>query len=394
MPRSLSLPKSHVSRKTAFSLAGVLSLLLVTAPTASQAACSAAIAKDAVTTSAGIAKDSASAGLLIAQAFVELNDVLTRYANQLSNDDQNLAKSQQSLSDRLNAQITSTDLGETRTEMATEFVPSRVVCGMVARRQALDTTQAYYASYRTTLQNDSTKYSNNATGSGSERGTLQATTSVFSQRCTKYANPATIGTIPGVSCPGPTDTNFRDLDIQPWKAILDPIAFTTPARQQAAVDAIRMLTEVVPPDPVRGNVLLRQEGQNLHVMRMRDVTRMNLARGILEDIVAMRAVDPAATGAAAGKSRLARYIELVTGQDFNPATNSLSGQLPVILAAGEPENAAVQTASAALLTQQALLLNIVSIAQQMSAAMAVDNAISIEASRSGNAGVASRPINN
>ena len=396
MPRSQTLTKQQIRCRAGLRLALAVFFALAAPVAPARAACTEIIVEDTALTGLGIAYDTASAGVVITQSFIELIDSLTRYANQLSNDDQNLTNGQSSLSDKLSAQVNSGTLGSFRTDAAVEFVPSRVVCGMVGRRQAFDATNAYYGNYRTTLQNNNTSYSNNATGSGSERGTLQAVSTVFTQRCTKYANPATMN-VPAsmaASCPGPTDPNFRDLDIQPWKAILDPIVYTTPARQQAAVDAIRMLTEITPPDPVRGNVLLRQEGQNLHVMRMRDVTRMNLARGILEDIVAMRSADPAASGAAAGKSRLARYIELVTGRDFDPSTNSLTGQLPVILAAGEPENAAVQTVSAALMTQQALLLNIISLAQQMSAAMAVDNAIAIEASRSGNVSVASRPVKN
>lgn len=388
MPRSQTL--SGIRARLVYG-ALACGLALTGASSSAHAACASAIAKDAASSTISMTKSVASAGLMITQAFIEMNDSLTRYANQLSNNVQNAVKTQQSLSDNLSAQVNSSAMGVSRASAAAEFMPSRVVCNIVSGHERLNTTQASYAAYRTTLQNKNTSYSNNATGSGSERGTLQAMNTVFKDRCSKYANPTTMQPPGSVPCPGPSDTTLRDLDIQPWKAILDPVSFNSAVRQQAAVDAVRMLTEVAPPDPVRGNILLRQEGQNLHVMRMRDVTRMNLARGVLEDIVAIRTADPGTPGS---KSRLASYIELINGRTYDPATNSLSGELLAVMSAQEPENAAAQTISARLATQQALIFELMRLGEQITALEATELAIKIERSRGAGASVASRPVNN
>ncbi len=389
MPRKLDLSNRQISKKRFIYAALTFSLLMAGANSPAQAGCAGPIAKDAAATGVSLGKSVVSAGLLITQAFIELNDVLTRYANQISNNDQNLLKTQQSLSDRVSVQDNAGTVGRARAQALTQFVPSKVVCGIVSQQQRLNTSNVHYASYRTQMQNNNTSYSNNAPGSGAERGTMQAMNTAFRARCDRYANPTTMNAPAAINCPSPSaDPALRDLDIQPWKAILDPIMFTTTSRQQAAEDAVKMLTELAPPDPIRGNVLLRTEGQNLHVMRMRDVTRMNLARGVLEDIVALR------SAAAGDKSRLARYLELVTGQDFDPASNSLSGQLQVVMAAEEPENAGIQAVSAKLATQQALLFELLRLGEQITMLDATALAIKVERSRSGGAGVSARPIGN
>lgn len=392
MPRKLELNKPHIPLRRLVYATLAFSISMAGISGQAQAGCAGPIAKDAAATSVSMGKSIVSAGLLITQAFIELNDSLTRYANQISNDDQNMVKTQQSLSDRVSVQDNAGTVGQARAEVAQQFIPSKVVCGIVSQQQRMNATQVSYAATRTALQTANTSFSNNGPGSGAERGTLQAMNTGFRNRCDRYANPATMNAPAAINCPSPAaDPALRDLDIQPWKALLDPIMFSSASRKLAAEDAVKMLTELAPPDPIRGNVLLRSEGQNLHVMRMRDVTRMNLARGVLEDIVALRAADPAVAGS---KSRLATYIELITGQEYNPATNSLSGQLQVIMAAGEQENAAVQTISARLATQQALIFELLRLGEQITMLDATALAIKVERSRSSGASVSARPISN
>jgi hypothetical protein len=230
-------------------------------------------------------------------------------------------------------------------------------------------------------------FSTNALGTDSERGTLYALNRRFNDRCTKYANTATMLPPPGITCPG-GDANFRDLDIQPWKAVIDPITFTSTAYRDAAIDSVRMLTEIAPPDPLKGPALSRTDGQNLHMLRMRDTTRMNLARGVLEDMVAMRTESTGDDGRKV--SRLGRYIELITGQRVDG--NTLSGELPVIMAAGEPENAAVQTIGARLAVQQALIFELMRLTEQIVSVEAVELAVKVERSRAGNTSVATRVL--
>lgn len=347
------------------------------------------------------------AGIDITLGFNQLIDSLTKLANQGSNNDQNFVQSLSALADKEAAQDTAETIGETiATEVAPEFMPSRVVCGQVSNQRRAASTLASYNAARGVAQTRSRNFSTNAPGSMSEKGTQGAIEQQFQQRCGLYANAATMSAPAGM-CAAAADPKFTDLDIQPWKAILDPITFQdagdpsdaygSPGTKyrDAALDAVRMLTDVTPPDPLKGAALSRTEGQNLHVLRMRDVTRMNLARGVLEDMVAMRVVPDAASAGGAGGdgrriSRLGRYIELLTGNQING--NSLQGALPVVMAAGETENAAVQSVMARLSTQQALIFELMRVTEQIVSMEAVELAIKVEGSRAGNTSVANRTL--
>lgn len=348
------------------------------------------------------------AGIDITLGFNQLIDSLTKLANQGSNNDQNFVQSLSALADKEAAQDTAATIGETiATEVAPEFMPSRVVCGQVSNQRRAASTMAGYNAARRVAQTRSRNFSTNAAGSMSEKGTQGAIEQQFQQRCGLYANAATMSAPAGM-CAAAADPQFTDLDIQPWKAILDPITFQDSGNpsdaygrsartkyRDAALDAVRMLTDVTPPDPLKGAALSRTEGQNLHVLRMRDVTRMNLARGVLEDMVAMRVVPDAASAGGVGGdgrriSRLGRYIELLTGNQING--NSLQGALPVVMAAGETENAAVQSVMARLSTQQALIFELMRVTEQIVSMEAVELAIKVEGSRAGNTSVANRTL--
>lgn len=360
-------------------LTSVMSVALLAAAPA-QATCVAKINVDAAMSAATLVAKVAAAGVQITLGFTELIDALTRSANGVSKDEQNANNAESTIIDKRTAQQTASATGAARSEVAKDFVPSRAVCGIVSAQQRLGATQAHYDTLRTNLQKGNTDFSSNAPGSGSEKGQLQALNTVWTDRCSRYANPTTMA-LPATmaaSCAGPSDATLRDLDIQPWKAFLDPISFKDTLHEQAAKDSVRMLTDVAPPDPVRGNALLRQDGKNLHVLRMRDVTRMNLARGVLEDSVALRSVAGGQT-----HSRLGRYLEMIMGQSYDPSTNSLNGVLPAVLAAEEPENAAYQTISARLAVQQALIFEIMRVTEQLVAVEATALAVKVERGRTG-----------
>lgn len=347
---------------------------------------------DVMSSISSLTMDVTTAGLAISFALSRLSDSLTRYANNTTQSAQARNTARANQADARSIQETSNAVGEVRTGLSLDFQPSVSVCSAASAQMRLGQTGVQYATYRTQLQTQNTGYSNNAPGSGAERGSLQGTSTVWNNRCTRYANPATMQVPAGVTCPGPADPAMVDLDIQPWKALLDPVQFASTARNQAAVDTIRMLTEVVPPDPVRGNALLRTEGQNLHVLRMRDVTRMNLARGVLEDIAALRRVDTA-TGQT--HSRLARYMELVTGQRFDPATGQLintPADVDDVRISGEGDNAALQLMAVRIATQQGMMFEIMRVAEQIVALDAVELAMKVERNRTGGASVASRVL--
>jgi hypothetical protein len=332
---------------------------------------------------ASISTSIATAGLAIAYALSRVSDTLTRHANNTTQSSQARNTARANQADARSIQRTTEQLGEIRTEQTMDFQPSQTTCSAASAQMRVGATGTQYATFRTQLQQQNTNFSNNGPGSGAERGTLQATNTVWNNRCTRYADPALMA-LPAAmaaSCPGPADATLRNLDIEPWKALLDPVQFANAARQQAALDAIRMLTEITPPDPVRGNALLRVEGQHLHVLRMRDVTRMNLARAVLEDIAAMRRVDTA-TGQT--HSRLARYKELVTGQRYDTATGQLvntPADIEDVRLAREGDNAALQLMAARISTQQGMMFEMMRVAEQIVAIDAVDLAMKVERRR-------------
>ncbi len=319
----------------------------------------------------------------VSRAFGNLIDAITRLANQDSNDQQNHVDALGIISDKDATQMSASTTAKIRASMAADLMPSRSVCQGATAQGLVVAANSTMISSRAATQNTFREFSNNISG-GSEKGTIGALNTRFQVRCSKYANPSVVRA-PSV-CPGTTDTNMQDLDIQPWKALIDPITFKSTQYRDAAIDAVFMLTDISPPDPLKGPALSRVDGQNLHILRMRDVTRMSLARGVLEDMVAIR------TDTGSGVSRLGRYIELVTGQKIDPATGKLSGVVQSSTVAGEMENAAVATLITRLATQQALLFEIMRVTEQMLSMEAVELAIKIEDGRGGNPRLAGRVI--
>lgn len=319
----------------------------------------------------------------VSRAFGNLIDAITRLANQSTNNTQNHVDALGVMSDKDATQMSASTTAKIRAAGAADFMPSRSVCQGATAQGLVVAANATMISSRAATQNTFREFSNNISG-GSEKGSLGALNTRFQVRCSKYANPSVVKA-PSV-CPGTTDPEMQDLDIQPWKALIDPITFKTPAYRDAAIDAVFMLTDISPPDPLKGPALSRVDGQNLHMLRMRDITRMNLARGVLEDMVAIR------TDTGSGVSRLGRYVELVTGQKIDPATGKLSDIVQSSTVAGEMENAAVATLVTRLATQQALLFEIMRVTEQMLALEAVELAIKIENGRGGNSRLAGRVI--
>jgi len=359
----------------------VSALALLGSMQPARASCSVGvIPKDVFSSVGSLSMDVATAGTAIAVALAQLSDAITRYANNTtqSASARNAARAAQA--DARSAQTVALALGTGRAQAFQEYKPSVSACREVSAQQRLGSTGVQYASMRTQMQTKNTAYSNNAPGSGAERGTLQGLSTIWNERCSRYANPTTMQAGPG--CAGPADPAMRDLDIQPWKALLDPVQYSNADRVQAASDSIRMLTELAPPDPVRGAALSRTEGKNLHVLRMRDVTRMNLVRGVLEDIAAMRTAD---TASGQTHSRLARFEELVTGQKFDTATGTLTGtpaDMTDTSVSEDSENGSMQMLASRLATSLGLKFETNRLMEQIVAMEAVDLAIKVESARS------------
>lgn len=322
--------------------------------------------------------------------YIRFVDAWTRLANQTSNNEQNRTRGIAALSDRLDTHIDATAIAAQRIDIADQFIPSRVVCGIASSQLRVAATLPTYTGVRRDMATSNTSRSLNGPSSGAERGSLHAMSTVFKGRCDRYANTAVMQVPTGITCPGPTDSNMVDLDIQPWRSIFQPLNIDTPELKQAAADTVILLTEPAPPDPIRGPLLTREEGRNAAVMRMRDVTRMNVSRAVLEDIVAMRTT--AALCTTGDNSRLARYVELITGQKVSG--NTISGALRAIASAGDTQNSNVQTLAASLATQRMMLSELRDITDQWVTLMAVRLALQVEKTRAADVTIAARPVNN
>jgi len=117
-------------------------------------------------------------------------------------------------------------------------------------------------------------------------------------------------------------------------------------------------------------------------MRMRDLARMNMARGALEDIVARRVAPTTPDADGKMNSRVARYIEMISGQGVSG--NSVAGMLNTIVAAGESsKNAQVQSVAARLQTEKMMLVDFLKFVNDWEAIEATKLAMTIDKTRSG-----------
>jgi hypothetical protein len=314
-------------------------------------------------------------------------DQLTRVSNADSQDSQAESTANTSNIDKANTDANRLAVAEERVDLVGEFIPSRISCALQTDQARTITTAATTNTARNTMTAASTRFAMNATGSGSEKGTIQALTTVWNSRCNTYFNSTTITLPGGLTCPTPTDPNMIDLDINPWRSIFLPINIPgtpgvgpVPPEAQAAADTIRLLIEPDPRDPIKGQVLSRNEGQAAFVRRMQEISRLNMARGTLENIVATRTA-PLVADPFDGKmnSRLARYIEMISGQDVTG--NLVSGQLNSIVSAGELKNANVQTIAARLQSQKMILSEFLNYTEQMLALEAAKLGVQIEINR-------------
>lgn len=363
------------SRRLMWAIAATIFLSPAMVADAYAAACSAAIASRA--TARGMWESAAAvvAGGTISGAFTNVMQALTTYSQGTTNDGQNIQNAAVVLADREVAARSANAVAQVRAQNVAQFQPSRVTCSLVSGLHRTGLTAADYSNARKSMQQASLKLGMNAAGTRSEKGSLANMTGLWKERCNKYTDPTKLGALPeGESCPGPSDPALRDLDVRPWQAFIDPIVLTDPKRLQAAKDAVEMLTDVESRDALRGAALNRQVGQAAHVRVARDETRMNLARAVLQDAVALRT--PSAS--AGGISRLAGLLEAVTGKKFDTASNSLSGEASVIAAAGDSDNGTNQNIGARLATQQALLFEVMRVSEMIMAVDSVELAIKLE----------------
>lgn len=340
---------------------------------------------DAVSPSvSAVLADISSMSIAVTLGFDSLMATLTKLANQGSNDVQNENQSVAATVDHERLESHGADVAQTRVEMAVQMVPSRTTCATISQAGNLQSTQASYRNARINMQTAGTSFSLNAPGTPGENGTLAALNWGWEHRCSTYADVEALGHPAG--CSGASNPALKDFDITPMKSIFSAFTYKDSDFRQAALDSVLMLTEPAPTDAVRGSVLGRDDGRNIHVLRMRDITRMNLARDILQDAVAMRS-EPDTAGSDGRKiSRLSRLVELMAGtplsesDHYSGSMSSLADQVQkyAVDAAGEPENANVQGLASKLTAQKMMLTEMLRMTEQMVAVAALNLAADVE----------------
>ncbi len=233
--------------------------------------------------------------MMIETYLTMLQDSVTRLANQGSNNIQNYTKTQTSLTDKFVAQSTAMANGTARTSAVLQSVPSRTACRTASNANRMNTSvysAARVATYEAT-QRAATDYASNAPGTPTEKGSLQASQATFLDMMTDFCDPAIMNAPAGVNCTLSNDSSGEPMAFrftQPYQAVFGVPNGTIPpaatnGEHRAARLFVRMATEPVPTDPLRGPVLQRQEGQNAFLKRQSDIAAINLARGALDRMV-------------------------------------------------------------------------------------------------------------
>lgn len=365
-------------------IAGLLATAMLISSPLNVRSCTEIISSAVSPSVSAILANLASMSIAVTLGFDSLLAALTKLANQGSNDMQNEIQSVSATTDHERAQNHASEVAEAKVEMAIQMRPSRSACGTISQAGNFQSTQTDYRNARMSMQAAGTSFSLNAPGTPGENGTLAALNWGWDHRCSTYADVVALDHPPG--CSGASDPALKDLDITPIKSIYSSFTYGSPELRQAALDSVLLLTEPAPTDAVRGSAIERDEGRNIHVLRMRDITRMNLARDILQDAVAMRSEPTAAGSDGRQLSRLSRLVELMAGSPLsdtdhrNGSMSSLANQVQqyAVEAASDAENANVQGLAAKLTAQKMMLTEMLRMTEQMVAVAAVNLAADVE----------------
>lgn len=368
-----------------FSVIALSSVLIVGSvqPSHSRILCSVSLTTDYIMSTATSVFDIYFLTTTIGAAFSALQGALVLQANQLSNDVQNETNFGYVATDNVVSHLTGNEIAGARAESAMSFIPSRVTCSSATSMRNLMNSETRATEVRDSMNENFSRFNANA-GGGSENGRLGALSERYSSRCSLYANAAAMK---NSNCPGATDPEFVDLDINPFKAIFDQTTITDPKKLQAAYDAVAMLTDIEGDDAARGPSFDRLSGRVRAVDTARKQARIGFARGVLTEMVASRA------GGSDGTSRASNLYQMVTGKKLD-ASGNLTQVMSPAETAGEGSNAAVATLNGKMASQASVLHEISSLLDQLAGVSAAQLAVNVEASQAGALGVSARPLSN
>lgn len=322
-----------------------------------------------------------------------LQAALTKYANQGSNNGQNMIQSMSGLQDHVDNTEFANTMAEARVETAMEIRPSQTGCSanqetnkLVGIMLGLNSGSAsFLPSTGTTArqgmaQAESGTFNttwSNAPGTPGEKGRLAYMNARYNQRIARYNNNAATGlaTAPSIA---------PDADLTPLETIMGKQDLTDPNDLTAAQDVVFNLVGDAVDDPVRGQALIRSEGRGSSILRNQQSARLNLSSTILQGMVERRRNNPTT-----GKSE----------QEFNAeaANYSDSATRALEIAKGNAEqgkSANLDTLVAMIGDASRQLFVMQTFMEQWAALKAVSLAIDVKASSAGTASVAARSISN
>jgi hypothetical protein len=214
-------------------------------------------------------------------------DALVRYANQGTNNYQNVTDSLAINTDGAAGTRTAVNIAQRRINNSMQIMPSRTTC--VAGTHAKDSIYAVYGGSgfggtNAAIRAAETAINNtwsNASGTIGERGRLAFQNTRYADRITRYNNQDGTGL-------AVTPTVGKDRDLLPYESIFKMENLAAANDYQAGKDVVFNLQGDVVLDPVRGAVLSRADGQNLSVTNYSDQTKLNLAGSVLMGLVERR----------------------------------------------------------------------------------------------------------
>lgn len=266
----------------------------------------------------------------------ELEQALTKLANQGSNNTQNYTNSVAAGADAINTSISADTISQSRVLNTASMVPSASACRLATRDRALTNTDISMrvgsggigsGAMYTQSQRNGTDYAANLPGGPSGNGALQAFKNTFDDSMNGFCDNSVMKAPSGISCTLSNDRDGNSMAFrysQPFSAVFGAKDDYLPANvadpeNRAARLFVRFAVEPVPTDPVRGSVLARSDGRTNYLVRQSDISALNLARGALDHMVDDRMENPTLGASATGSPQSLQSMRMLAWADYTTA---------------------------------------------------------------------------
>ena len=228
-------------------------------------------------------------GLMEAQMVLQISEIkdrVTRLANANSQDATAENNAGSAGIDVETSAATAAAIGSTRYDATVKYAPSMTSCRVMSNQIATSAASGASRAQLRTAESNSNNLFSNAPGTPGESGQLSYLTVRFTERMSRYCNPATVNLPATVgTC---SSTIGVDRDVKPFDSIFKLDNMAGANDYTAAKDVVLNLMGNVVADPVRGAVLSRSEGRNLAIVRNSEIAKSNLASGALMAMVERR----------------------------------------------------------------------------------------------------------